>query len=143
GTSLWLLAHGELDLRVRRAAGVCAAAMALIGAVSLAQYLLGRNFGIDQLLFSDPREGPSDPTVNPGRLAPQTAVNFILLGLSLLWLDRSRISRRATQALVLAAVAISLMALLGYVYSSGEFKAIGALHPMALHTAIASLLLGL
>jgi PAS domain S-box-containing protein len=143
GASLWLLAQRDLDPRRRRTALVCAGAAALIGAVSLAEYLLGRNLGIDQLLFHDSPEGPADPTVDPGRLAPQTAVNFILIGLALLWFDRRGRRGRAAQTLVLTATAISLLAVLGYAYSSGQFRTVAAFHPMAAHTALAFLALGL
>jgi PAS domain S-box-containing protein len=143
GASLWLLVRRDLDPRLRRIARVCAGAAALIGALSLAEYVLGRNLGIDQLLFHDPPEGPVDPTVNPGRLAPQSAVNFILLGLALCWFDGPARRARAAQALVLTVTAVSLLAVLGYVYSSGQFSTVAAFHPMAVHTALAFLALGL
>jgi|RhiMetdeSRZDD1v2_1073273.scaffolds.fasta_scaffold31796_3 PAS domain S-box-containing protein len=142
GASLWLVVQRDLDPRLRRVAIACAAAAALIGALSLVEYVLGRNLGIDQLLFHDPAEGPTDPTVNPGRLAPQTCVNFMLLGLALVYFDRRGRTGHVAQGCVLTAMAIALLAVLGYAYSAGQFKTVAAFSPMAVHTSLAFLALG-
>ena len=57
------------------------ALVAALGAVSVAEYLLGTNLGIDQLFFREPAGALG--TSHPGRMAPLTAVNFVLLGTAL------------------------------------------------------------
>ncbi len=90
-TALGLLAAGAslVLLRAdggpgRRAGRVLAAAAALVGLLTLAEYLSGAGLGIDELLVRDPRT-PAD--AHPGRMAPTTAANFVLVGLALLLLD--------------------------------------------------------
>ena len=46
----------------------------LIGVLTVAEYLLGRSLGIDELAF---RDVGALATVHPGRLAPQTAIAFV------------------------------------------------------------------
>ena len=46
----------------------------LIGVLTVAEYLLGRSLGIDELAF---RDVGALATVHPGRLAPQTAIDFV------------------------------------------------------------------
>jgi len=62
---------------------VCAVAVVLIGGLTLTEYILGRNFGFDQLLVHDIAS-----TIYPGRMSPITAANFVLVGLALLFLGR-------------------------------------------------------
>ena len=143
GSALWLLRREGASPRARIVAQACALIGFAIGALSLAEYILGRNLGIDELLFRDPRESAADPTVNPGRLAPQTTVSFMLIGASLVVLDAQRALHRAAEACALLAAGIAFSALLGYVYATGQFKAVGAFHPMAVHTAAAFMVLSM
>ncbi len=84
GTSLLLLARSPV--RARHAAQACAVTVAVIGAVTLAEYLTGYDLGIDELLA---RETPSAvPASSPGRMGINTAAAFVLLGLALLLVDR-------------------------------------------------------
>jgi PAS domain S-box-containing protein len=112
-----------------------------IGAISSAEYLLGANLGIDELLFHDPGGAA---TVNPGRLAPQTAIIFVLLGAGLLMArGDSRTQRWLGQALPLASGAVSLFAILGYIYGIRGLSTVGPFSPMAFHTALTALVLSL
>jgi len=52
-----------------------AAAAALVGLLSLCEYVLGRDLGIDQLLFHEAAGAVG--TSNPGRMAPNTALAFL------------------------------------------------------------------
>ena len=64
-----------------------AAIVALVGLLSLGENLFGWNLGIDQLLFW---VGPIDASqlVRPGLMSAISAMDFFLLGLALIFLDR-------------------------------------------------------
>ncbi len=76
GLSLWLVASGRKP-RLATAVGLFVSAFALI---TLSQYLLGLDFGIDQLLFLDT---DTAATSSPGRMAPATAFSLTALGIAL------------------------------------------------------------
>lgn len=92
---------------------MCALIVALVGLLTLGEYLSGRDFGIDQLLV---REAPGAiGTSSPVRMAPYIALNFLLLGIALLLLDaETRFGHRPIQFLALTAAVISWLALVGY-----------------------------
>ncbi|MEK6743293.1 MAG: PAS domain S-box protein, partial [Nitrospirota bacterium] len=114
GAGLMLLANPE-GPRVRVGIGRSFAFIVmLIAGLNLLEYVFGWSAGIDELLFKD------DPgafgTVAPGRMAPNTALNFLLLGLGLLLIDvklRSEFLRPA-ELLALLPLIISLVSLTEY-----------------------------
>jgi hypothetical protein len=83
---------------------ICAAVTVLLAGMTLLEYATGVTLGLDRLV--------------PGRTSPHAATAFLLLGASLLLLDR-RTPRgtRPAEILALAAGAIPLTALLGYLLS--------------------------
>ncbi len=118
----------------------CAAFAAVVGLLTLCEYALGWDSGIDQLLFEVPPEPPG--TLHPGRMAPATALSFVLLGAAFLLADVGpRDERWPAQWLVVAAGVISLVATLGYAYGVTSLYAVRAYASMALHAALAFLLL--
>ncbi|TWO78665.1 PAS domain S-box protein, partial [Denitratisoma oestradiolicum] len=142
GVSLYLWHGSDASLRQQRAASWCAQALVLVGGLTLAEYLLGRDFGIDQLLFRE-AEG-AVATSSPGRMAPNTALSFILLGLALTNLTRSRQEDqlpRYSQELALAALVIALIALFGYAYGVHTLYGFASYTRMAVHTMGAFLVL--
>jgi hypothetical protein len=74
----------------RRAALVLGALVAMIGLVTLTEYLFGLKLGIDELLFVDPAT-----TSRPfsGRMSPATAIGFTAAGASLMLLAMARSGR--------------------------------------------------
>jgi PAS domain S-box-containing protein len=130
GTALWLLQESRAG-RYGGAARAVALALAVIGLLSLFENVLGWDVGIDQLLFRD--SAPARPTSAPGRMAAATALNFLLVGLALLFLDA-----RGDAADYPAAVAgtISLLAVIGYAYGIRALYSVGTIASVALHTAI-------
>lgn len=130
GAGLWLSRHDQ-HARARRACGVM---VATLGAVTLAEYLLHLNLGIDELLF---REVPAPPY--PGRMSPLTAVTFVVLGAAVLVPPRGRLIG-VTQLSVLLAATGSLVALCGYLYGASSLYSIGLYSAVAFHTTIATLL---
>jgi len=79
--ALWLLAGPESPPWRRRVALACALAVATLGAATSTEYLLKTSLGIDQLLGR--QSSIEINTLYPGRMAPETAFNFVLLGAAL------------------------------------------------------------
>jgi len=116
-----------------------ALAAAVIGSLTLLEYLAGRSLGLDEALFRDPGR-----SLYPGRMAPITAVNFILLANALLVppLKRSDYVRELVALLVALS---STFAIVGYIY--GVPALYGALttssSAMALHTGVSFLVMAI
>jgi signal transduction histidine kinase len=128
-----LVLHRTPPSAPRRALGAALAVLAMaIGALTLAEYLLGVNLGIDELLFRDPAATGAVP---PGRLAPITAVNVVLLGIALLLSHVSRAPRfGVAHVLVLLAFLAGFQGLVGYVLGTTHTYGIAAWSQMAVHT---------
>ena len=75
----------------------------------------------------------------PNRMAPNTAFNFIMAGISLLLLD-PREKRSVSQALAVVVGFGALLPITGYLYGVRSFSGLAAFIPMALHTAATFLL---
>ena len=141
GLALWFLQAKRVHARAgRHAAWVCASVVALLGLLTLAENVCRWDLGIDRLLFAEP--AGTAQTVHPGRMAPTTALNFLLIGVSLLLLDvRTRRGHRPAQFLIVCVGIISGAALLGYVYGvSVLFSPSAAVNPMSVPAAVAGLL---
>lgn len=140
GVSLWLMHEQKAAKLKRRIAQLCSFTVALIGLLTLSQYLFGWNLGIDQLVF---RERPGAVgTSHLGRMAPNTALNFLLLGFALLLLSpRVRRYHWLAHFLTLVAALVSLQPLLGYVYGVESLYGITSYTQMALHTALTFIVL--
>ena len=142
GLSLWLLHTESTAPRTRRIAQACAVIVSLSGLLTLGEYIFGWDLGIDQLLFKDLRGAVG--TLSPGRMAPNTALNFLLVGCALLLLDyESHRGNRPAQFLALGAALVALLALVGYVYGATTSYGLASCTQMALHTAAAFFVLGL
>jgi hypothetical protein len=138
--SLWLSMRTEAGAATPQPARLCAAIAVAIGAVKLFSVLTGIALPLDQALFHDKLAAMTPPN----RMAPNTALAFVLVGSGLLALGlRGRAGGRLAQALLLAATAISLTALFGYLYEARHLYGIAAFIPMAANTACAFLLISL
>lgn len=112
----------------------------LISGLTLLEYGLGWNLGIDQLAFS---EQVSSATPHPGRMGINTAVKFALLGIALLLFHRRRqASIKIAQLMTLVTAAIALQAVMGYSYGVRIFyQPSGEITAIALPTALMFLVL--
>jgi hypothetical protein len=110
---------------------------ALLVGVTLAQYSLGVDFGVDELLMD---AQVMVKTSHPGRMAPNTALCFTLTGLTLL------IGRRNPRLQVTIATTIVVLSLLAFFGSMTNVEGLygwGNLTRMAIHTAACFLILGI
>jgi len=138
GISLWLIANEGTAGAARQAAAACALAVALLGLLTLGEHVSGRDLGIDQLLAA---EGPGAvKTSSPGRMAPNAALNFALLGISLFLLCRRR-GYWTVSVMAFVAGAIGLLGALGYAYADEPATGFVAYSHIALQTALASTVL--
>ncbi len=136
-----LLASSSSRRSVRWFAGIAGAAAALIGLLTLIEYLLPVNFGIDELLMhSYIRSG----ITAPGRMAFCTAFCFSLSGLSLLLVQSRRFPARPLllSAFASAILGLGLVALSGYLTGIVQSYVWGQFTRMAVHTAVGFILLG-
>jgi len=134
--ALYLSRNEPVPTAHRRIALACATAVLLIGMSVLIRYAAGWEEGLDQLLFRDKLAGAGTSPRN--RMAPNTALMFMLIGASLVGLDhRSRAVRKCTELLCLAAGLLTFLALTGYLYGASFLYGVGSYIPMALTTALA------
>ena len=101
----------------------------VIAAIRLAGFYPRLDTGIDQLLFPNQLSG--------NRMAPNTALAFLFAGLSFWLLNRRRkYAYLFSQIASLLALAISLLAIIGYLYVDRTLYRVATYIPMALHTAV-------
>ena len=139
GFSLASFRYEPLPSSVRSLAQASAIIVMLIGSATLSEYLLGREFGIDHLLF---RLSPDTvPAQLPERMASCTALSLLLIGASLLMLHRHSMPL-LVRLLAATTGLIGLWALLSYADGFQQEHLIGAsLRLMAMITALTFLLL--
>lgn len=131
--------------RILRGIAVLLGAFVIVlASLTLLQYLINVDFGIDQLLFGD--ASSSLQTSHPGRQAPTTALCFILAGLasviaSLSFLPRARLA--LLKALGTTVAFIGVFALVGYIAETFFDQRWWTYTGMAFHTSLAFVLLGL
>ncbi|CAN5310534.1 hypothetical protein BH18ACT10_BH18ACT10_12150 [soil metagenome] len=142
GVSLWLLRSGEVSRSARRISRGLAVVVALVGLTKIVQIVFGWEFGVDQLLFPEKLELEAKVVGIPNRMAPNTALNFLLVGCPLFLIDwRTRSGRWPAQYLVAVGMVATLLAVIGYGYGVQAFYGVTSYIPMALHTALTFLLL--
>lgn len=141
GIALWLIRETPPASTPSKFARLAPAFSIAFGVVVLCRYLFGWDTPVDQLLFRS--------TLGANRMAPNTALNFVLISCALLLLPADAARGAATAArrrhpahlFTLATALIALLALVGYSYGVGRLYGVGAFIPMALHVAGSFLLL--
>lgn len=110
-----------------------------LGLLTLGEYFFQADFGIDTLLLGE----YAGENVYPGRPAPQTAFNFLLIGLAIIFPQTQKASKWRI-LLVLAAAFNTILAVNGYFFSANEFFGFPVFEPaigMAAPTGLSFLLL--
>ena len=120
----------------------CLCLTGFIAITTLAEYILDKNFGIDELIFADSTGHTGK--FPPGRLAPVTALIFLMLSLGAMVFDspKEHVSRTAN-FLFFTSFLCAFQAFVAYccgvTYESGS----AFYTQMAVHTALATSLLAL
>src|SRR5687768_3481105 len=111
GVSAWPLQDERAEGTARWISRACAVAVIFFGLVRLIQVLFGLDPGIDQILFPERLVSEAALTGFPNRMAFDTALDFVLIGGALLFLDRrTRRGLWVSQYLALAVLVLSLLA---------------------------------
>jgi PAS domain S-box-containing protein len=146
GLSLWLFNKKESGaIKSNYAlyiAKIFSCTATIISILELCQYIFNWNLHIDELLFKD--VVTYNTLVPPGRMAPVTAFNLLLAGISLfvIWNDKT-INNRFSQSAAIIIFAFSSLALIGYLYNVQSLYKFVIFSAIALHTAILFILLSL
>ncbi|MGI8611936.1 MAG: ATP-binding protein [Sphingomicrobium sp.] len=126
------LALGLHAMRRRTAVAILAGAVTAIALLKIVDLWTGM-IPVDTLLFSSQLGSLSGP---PNRMAPNTGIAFLLVGLSLLSSHGAhRRHAQASQCCAFGVLLIALFALIGYAFGISGLNRIGPFIPMALHTA--------
>lgn len=108
----------------------------LVGLVTLMQYVLVIDLGIDQLIIKDLN---LIQTSDPGRMSPATALNFVFLGLVFVLLGLQKY--KSAVNLTLIPLLISFVSFTGYAFGAQSLYKIDVFTSIALHTSILFILL--
>jgi PAS domain S-box-containing protein len=140
GGALWLSQMGRFAPQTLVIGRWLALVTASLGLIKLGGYLLGVDVGFDQILFRSKLGFHGDfPLI---RIAPNTALNFFLIGTALFLLDRrSRGGGRPADYLTLPALIVAFLALTGYAYGVKPLYGVTSFTPMSLTTAIGFIVL--
>jgi hypothetical protein len=123
------------------AARLASALVVAIGALTLIEWGLGADLGVDTLLAGDarPRGGFA-----PGRMAPTTALCLTLVGAAQLLLGGGRRASGLAHVLALVSGLIALVGMIGHLYGVGPTLGLARYTTqMAVHTALSFLVLSL
>ncbi|MGC3974460.1 MAG: hypothetical protein QM771_08785 [Nitrospira sp.] len=142
GLSLWLQADGETMTRARRRLAQGFAGLAgLLAAVTMLEYLLSIDLGVDLWLASIADAAADSAS---GRMAPATAFAILMLALALFQLDSKQGGNEdASHYLALVGGTIGAIALVGYLYGVETLYTVGTANTISIFSAALLLTLGL
>jgi len=103
-----------------------------LGCLNLAEYILGVDAGLNELLFQD--DSPAVTNTAPGRMSVLTSLNFIIVGTALIHWDR--LSPALTEAAALTVSILGFVSILGYLYGVNSSELFETLGVMALHASL-------
>ncbi len=113
----------------------------LLGLITMGEYFFGWDLGIDRIF---PHGTAAAGYLYPGRAAPQSSANFVIVGAALLAYNLRFIPIRIGQFLALVTGANAIIAMTGYIFSTSEFYGFppfAADVGMAVHSAASFILL--
>lgn len=142
GIALWIRCVKTSRI-LQYLAGVSAAVVFLIGFLTLYEYLFDVNIGIDQGLFITPKS--SSDIFPPGRMPPLAAVNFMIFGFIVFFIDNKILSQRINHFLIVLSVITSSFSFLVHLYkinNPANFLGVDRYSQMSFFMIFISLLLG-
>lgn len=136
GSALWLLRQEHNRTRAASlAAQALASVVMLIGLLTFLERVFGFDFGIDLILFAE--QVKQYPYLPPGQMASNSTVAFTLGGAALLFLEAEpRMPTIWRETFATMGLAISSVAILGYIYGAQSLYVFDAAAGMALVTAV-------
>ncbi|GAB1721915.1 MAG: PAS domain S-box protein [Nitrospira sp. CR1.1] len=142
GISLWLQADEQAVTRTKRRLAQGFAGLAcLLAALTMVEYLLSTDLGID-LWFTTIPDWAVDS--HPGRMAPATAFAILMLGLALFRIDSNHTNHEnASHYLALLGGTVGAIALVGYLYRVQTLYKVGTSNTISIFSAALLLTLGL
>lgn len=133
-----LLLHGKRNHQVITT--ILALVVAFFGLSIVLRYTIHLPFWPDRWLYRSKLDIQGQ---KPNVMALNTAISFLLSGLSLLLISlKTKLKFRVEQYMTLAICFLAIFALLGYAYGDHTFLTAQAFIPMAVNTALGFLLLG-
>ena len=147
GLALWLRARKSEPVQTQRLGMLLGGLVAVLGLVTMGEYLFGWEAGIDRLLLlRENLEGMGMDKAFTGRPSMLTAIGLSLFGLGLVLVDaQNRRVRLLGETLAVLPIQISLLALIGYACGVTSFYAWKSLYSgaaMSLLTAVVFIILG-
>ncbi|MEQ9414297.1 MAG: PAS domain-containing protein, partial [Cyclobacteriaceae bacterium] len=138
GVSFLLIQNEKKYTVVRKGLAIV---VLMIASVTISQDIFDYNSGIDEMVVRDEMARITDLAM-PGRMATISSFCFILVSLTFLFIkSKSRSLRYFSQQLLQICVAISTVAILGYLYNIPALYKLSFLSSRALHTSIGFLIL--
>ncbi|BCY08996.1 PAS domain S-box protein [Actinoplanes sp. L3-i22] len=124
----------------RRVGSICIGAALAIEGTVITEYLTGRSFGIDQMLFAD-RVQQWMPGPQPGRQSPHTAAFFLILGAGLLLIDATIAGFEPFRLFAPLIVVLALASALGQIYGVSYLYGTGTVNGTSVPSVAGFLLL--
>ena len=141
GMSLFLSYPGYQSRWHRALSPALAVLVIAVCLITVAEFLLGLNFGLDRLLAPG---AVLQSSRDPARMAINTAVAFLFVGLGLVLLPRDRRTNGLrSQIAAFEVLIVALIALVGYAFGVRDFYSMQPFLGMALISAITFVILGL
>lgn len=130
-TALAFCANVNIE-RFRITAAVLESVVIMVSALTLLQYFINQDFGVDDLLVEDIYS-----TSMPGRMSPATALCFLITGVSFIGLKSNKKGfTRISQLLISAVTLISLVSMVAYILKVSMEDRMFFLQTMAVHTSV-------
>jgi signal transduction histidine kinase len=106
----------------------------LVGIISLFQNIFGLDFGLDEILFSEPDVAPG--ILHSNFMAPNTALNFLMIGIAFFLLTFKRFQRSFLVVIgIVFPLSISILWLIGYLTKFVEITVFFTYVEMSIYAA--------
>ncbi len=133
GISLWMVQTKRVNPIFYYLSRICAFIVFLIAIITISEYLFNVNLYIDELLCTQSYGFER----YPGRMSPSSALNFILIGMAIMFLDMERPAGYIPAQYIILMVGVnSFLSIIGYLFGIVSLFTVGLYKPVAFHSAI-------